>query len=560
MSQAATRAHKATSQPPDFETSAHEAQAVCLVDLLNKRQPGFALKPEDKKRVSALLQAYKNGQKLRVLELSAEFYEPLLDAESVQAAYFVVEDLKLSANSDFQIVMDSLRDAWGRVRPAQLKAMELDEAIVLLLLAVTRTDKNSISYGRVDALTGRLRPTTFPMTERLLRNFLAPFGDKEKLFERVLVLGKGTVMGNPAGQLAWLYKRRKAAWEKARADYEDKLQAARREALEKLKNPPPDATQEVYALTADFEAIITGCADPDERAALLYSLSGEAFSRLLEVSDQAPDLFKRRLNQLYDEKLSPVKAAQLSAKLAVRIKRGLGQTNQWQENYWREFQHLMQKLGHWDGQEWLDKWRSGKQGKIELEKPRPPVVDKAPEPKSTSVDDLLDQQQKMLDKMRGRNMLEPHELPEGMFKSRYDEVTREQRKVLELLSRPDRLEELFELVSSQAAWKDPPEALRMLAMQTFARYCLTDMDTIKQVYLFMAGETLFDVAKDLIAIVELSYHQIVNLFKKDPKMTFARALDILDELQAEEDERARLNSREYRQSAAAQYARFNQPG
>lgn len=86
------------------------------------------------------------------------------------------------------------------------------------------------------------------------------------------------------------------------------------------------------------------------------------------------------------------------------------------------------------------------------------------------------------------------------------------------------------------------------------------MDTIKQVYLFIAGHEQFDLAKDLIAIVELTYHKLVNLLKKDPRLTFSDALDILDEIQAEETERARLNSREYKQSAAAQYARFNQPG
>ncbi|PKL77002.1 MAG: hypothetical protein CVV27_07400 [Candidatus Melainabacteria bacterium HGW-Melainabacteria-1] len=527
-----------------------ELRAEALSEMLSGRAPSQPLDPESRRRVDALVLAYRQGNKQKVFQLNQEFYQLVLQPGLAEYALALVieriEAQSLSGHGDFQIVIDSLKGQLSLQAQIKRPDLTLDQALVILLLSVTRSDKNSISYLRTDAQTGKPRPTTFPLTETLLRNFLAPFGDKVALLKRALILSRGLVLGNPAAWIAQDVRQR-------RKEHADAL--ARQASLPGpavAKPPAATAIQEVRIICDDLARILEGC-QPDEKSALIETLQPEPLMGLIRAAKEpaAGKDFGQVLTSMYAKRLSRSQASLLSARLASRMKRMLTGMDGWKDEFWAEFQSLMQVHGVWEGEAWLQKWREVRQGKQHLARSG---QDYLVAEDTTTVDDLLAQADKIKDKQRGRHMLSE---PEIWTRPETVSTSPEQRRVLAALSRPERLDELIEL-ASQTLWQELPERLRQ---RLYSGFCLlgdTDFDTIKTQYLATAPPEHADLAKHLIASLELRFNQVVALFKKDLRMNFAQALLILAARQQEEDERARKNSKEFLNSPAASYGRYGQ--
>ncbi|MEZ0369554.1 MAG: hypothetical protein ACAI44_10745, partial [Candidatus Sericytochromatia bacterium] len=502
------------------------------------------LREDHRKLAQALASALRRADKVMAYRLSAEFYALLVSAEELNRAYFRVHDEKVEANPNFQIVMDSVKEAHSHNRPPQVQSLPLDDALLLLLLAITHSDKNSISYSRIDENTGKIRPTTFPLTEKLIRDFLAPFGDKNALIKRVLVIQKGLVIGNPAAQVAWLYQQRRRAWEaeqKAQAEQARAIDAARPVADSKALQQ-----QEIRFLCAEFEQMFNGSADPAEKSAQHHAFQGNQLKVLIEAAGEPKIDFKQRLEDLYSEKVTRQKAGLLALKMSARLKRMMVKMGKWEDGIWREFQGRMQELGIWDGSDWLEKWNSTRQGKQHLAKSGKDYLKKE---KGVTVDDLLDQSDKIQNKLLGQKMLSgPDELPDWLKQREYRASPR-QRKVLEALARPERFEDLIELSFAPEEWEAVAPGLRRLIAKLFATFYYTDIDIIKELLLKTVAKEpekeLLESAKTVIAQLELSYNKVVSLFEQDFKLTWDKAIEILFAQQEEEAEKARLNSLEY---------------
>lgn len=537
---------------PTFKAEPYEMQALSLIQLLKGQSSTITLKTEERRRIESLASALCQGNKTKALQLSAEFYQPLLSAEKAAAAYFLVKELKLSGNPDFQIVMDSLKDHYEQATSSKDK-LELDDALIILLLVITRSDKNSISYNRIDENTGKIRPTTFPLTQKLIYNFLEPFGDKQHLARRVLLFVKQNVLGNPAAEIAHRYQLRKAAYDQEKAAYDQALTATAQVKAEAKAPAKPTAAQDIELLTTEFDKMLEFVKEAEAQKAVMHSFQFKQLRALVQVHQKEPNTFSHKLTKVYSQHLSFEQSSQLSARLASRMKRLMNKLGNWKEEYWQEYQATMQKMGVWEGEEWLKKWRANKTGKQIIAKSG---KDYLLEEKPVTVEDMLDKADKIKDKLKGQHMLSPAEAAEWLQRANPSKAPPEQQKVLDALSRTERLDDLIELALEPEHWQGLPASLQLKTYQLFSQLSHTDLDQIKAELSKGLEPELLDAAKQLMALLELQINKVAALFKKDFKLSYAQAIEILTRQADEIRERERLNSKEYQNSPAAQYARY----
>ncbi len=548
-----------------FDYSELEARAVSLMQLLAAQPLSLKLKPETREGVERLANAYRKAQKTLAFQLSADFFAAVLDRSKLQRAYAQILAQPIIRHSEFQLVLDCLKELCAApAAPAEplakslAKSLPLEEALQLLLLKLTQSDKNAIYYNRIDSCTGKLRPTTFPLSEALIDHFLAPFAESGEKAKKVLIFQKGLVMANPALLLAWEYRARKQTYEQEKARWEAS-QAAKQIHSSSSMGPQAKAigATEPRLISTELEKVLAAL-DGDERLALTEGLKPDNFGQLLNAAHLPGEDFGQTFKRLSCQGLSQAKASLLAARMSVRLKRLLAMTGDWDEDYWRDFQSLMQTLGLWEGQVWLNKWRADKLGKQTLEKSGKdyllaPSTDSLVDPLAVQ----LKQAETMRDKQRGKHMLAPAELS-NWIKPAARNIPPEQRKVLAVLARSDRLEELLGLaLPPEVLMRTSPE-LQTRLYQVFGLLADTDMDTIKAQFLTDLPPETSDAAKSLIASVERSFHRLSSLFRQDFRMTFPLALKMLREQEEMAKERQKMNQPHYLNSSAAKYQRYQQ--
>jgi hypothetical protein len=533
----------------DFNFTELEAQAVTLMQLLSGCPLTLTLKPEQLRRIETLAQAYRKHNKSLAFQLSEEFYTALLTPAILKQAYAQLLAQPIIRHSEFQIILDCLKDLCQGVESLSGPGMSLEKALQMLLLALTRSDKNSIYYNRLDTCTGKFRPTTFPLTENLIDQFLAPFGEVGQKAKKVLIFQRGQVMGNPAIIFAWEYKRRKQHYEQEKS-YRDQLN----DFQTSIVKPEPIKKSAPRLISDELEKILSNCADRDDQNALKAALKPESFGQLLDAAQNPNHDFGKQFQAICLQRLSPAKASLLSARMSMRLKRMMTEMGGWQEDYWRDFQSLMQSQGLWEGQEWLDKWRTQKKGKQVLSKSG---QDYLSDEISNPLDQMLQKADQMRDKQKGLQMLTPGDAS-FWNKPKTTPIPPEQRKVLAVLARTDRLEEMLALSVSNDLLARTPVKLQHRLYQAFGLYADTDMDTVKQQYLSdLEGDEL-DSAKRLITGIERTFHRLASLFRQDFRMTFPLALKMLKDQEELVRQREKMNSPKYINTPAARYQSYQQ--
>ncbi|MBT9545371.1 MAG: hypothetical protein IV090_08280 [Candidatus Sericytochromatia bacterium] len=546
-----------------FEVSALEKQSLLLTQGLKGKALPAQLPAAEKKKLEELLLAFRNAQRAKLLTLCADFYQAVLDPNALTKAYFVLKNQALSGTPDYQIVMDSLTESYGTEVPTEKTGpeMPLEQALTQVLLAITRSDKNSISYTRTDAETGKPRPTTFPLSEKLIRNFVLPFGEQYlPLIQRVLVFSKGQVLGHPAGQLAHRYHLRKqafevekAAWEKVQADNKAQLAEPRSPAQISQKLAAQQATRSV---SQEISGLISGARNPDEKAAVVLSFQAQSLLNMLKNAQANEGDFGSRLEKLYSQRLSADKAQLLSKRLASQMKRMMLKMDGWKEEYWSEFQTLMQKSGLWEGGEWLEKWRAHKSGKEIIAKTGQEYLI---EDKSDPLADMLKKQAQIADKQRGSKMLgqeDPVELPDWLTNANASQASAEEQKVLQALSRKDRFQEFAQVACPPGLWEALAAQEQNLLQERFLYFSHTDLLTIKN-QILASNETPSEVFKQALAALELLVVKMATLLKREFKLNFVQALEQFQAQKQADLAKARFNSKEYQSSPAAQYGKYS---
>jgi hypothetical protein len=547
-----------STEAPVFEINPLEKQAWFLCQALKGKALPTKMPAAEKKTLEELLLAFRNAQKAKLLHLCTPFYTLLLNSETILASYQLLVSLNSQGNSDFQIIMDSLSENYDsdQILVSQNTTPQaLNNALSILLLAITRSDKNSISYTRFDKETGKPRPTSFPLSEKLIGNFVQAFGvEYLPVIQRVLVFNKGQVLGNPAGHVEYLYQERKKAFEAEKKAWEEAQRG-----LARVTPAPPQiapkvsARQAASSVSQEVTGLIKSMVDPLEKAAVIQSFQAKPLLEMLDSVNAEKD-FGKKLEKIYAQKLSQSQASLLAARLSSQMKRSLLKMDAWKEDYWSEFQLLMQKAGIWEGSEWLEKWRSHKEGKqVSAKKGQAYLI----EEKSDPLAEMLAKEAQLEDKRRGRKMLNQEE-PEDIsawIDAATSKASAEEQKVLQALARKDRFQEFAILAAGQDLWECISQSDQRQLSDIFALYSHLDMPTIKsQILAQIAADA--EATKQVLIAIELLVVKMATLFKREHQMTFVQAMEQFQRQKQVGLERDRLNSKEFQSSAAGQYSKY----
>ncbi|PIQ26934.1 hypothetical protein COW36_17025 [bacterium (Candidatus Blackallbacteria) CG17_big_fil_post_rev_8_21_14_2_50_48_46] len=535
---------------PPFDLKPEEAFSFSLMQLLAGKKPSLSLSPEALKKAENLAQAFRQGNKVKAFQFSAELFEKILAPELLKSAYLLVEKTNPQHPSpEYQIVMDSLRDACLE-SSLPLVSLPLERALQFLLLSLTRSDKNSIFYNRIDPQTGKQRPTTFPLTEKLIESFLSAFPEASAQARKVLIRYKGQVLGNPAALIASDYKLRLEKYQREREKWEAQRPVSQ---TRELKAAPKKEAQP-QLISEELMKVLNGTREPAEREALVNSLKPDNFAQLLSTASLPGKDFNSRFEKIISQGLSPAKASLLSARMALRMKNLMAEMGNWKEDYWQEFQSNMQTLGIWEGQEWLEKWRSDKQGKQHLEKSGKAYLI---EDQGDPLKDALAKMDTMQSKQKGQKMLSAWQMQPLRSASEY-KASPEEKKLLSILSRADRLDEFLELAISDQHFEEMPVAMQGHLYQVFSLLSGTDLDWIKMEFLAPWEADEASIARKLIVNIERAFQRLLPLFKRDFRMTFPLALKMIREQEELIRQQQRRNTREFQNTPAAVYQRYQE--
>lgn len=546
-----------TSNP--FVPRPLEILALAVMAGLAGKAPPHKPGPEQQRHAQALVSAFKNGNKAKAYQLSAPFFQALVKPDQVHTALAQVRQQVAEPHADFQIVCDSLQESYGQHVPEAVSFSE-SEALTLLVLALTHSDKNAVFYQRLDEVTGRQRPTSFPLSETLLQHFLAPFSDTARQQAlRCVVIQKGFLLGNPAALMVQRYRERKAAHAAAQAAAEAAAKAAAAPTKKAAPTPPAwgssrsdKVPQKIRYVCDELRQLLEAPADPAEKMALQHSLQPQHLLPLLQTHKKSD--FEQRLSQRFGQHLSPAQASKLSSRMASKLKRLLSEMDAWDESYWPQFQSLMQELGLWEGQEWLDKWRAYRSGKIELDAAGQPEV-----PASAAADpleDMLRKAQRLQDKQRGKAMLSgPADISRWQLPAEVS-LSAEETRLMRALALPSNLEDLLTLSLSDADWEAIPDNVIETLFDAFDWLAAAGFDALKTQFLSLFAEHEADAARQLILQVERVINQLLGMFRQNRRLGFREAADELLARQVEEQARMRLNSKDFQNSAAARYQRY----
>jgi hypothetical protein len=544
-----------------FEATDLELQADALTRLLQGKKPLAPLHSANHQQVAALFRAFKAGKKSVVFERAQPFYKEVLDPQRVTQAYLYLRGLSLDAPAEFEIVMDSLKSQYAKsIASSTQPEINIREALVQLLLAITQSDKNSISYARIDSATGGYRPTTFPLTPLFIQRFLAPFAsEQQEVLSRTVHFHHQIVMGNPMAELAWQYRQRKQAFEEKQAVYLAAQQAQQeRQAREVAAIPKAslEARSQVRAASASVKQLLAEVANPQEKAAVNATLQPDNLYGLLQAHQHSESSFNQKLQAIYAQKISRSQAGVLSARLASQMKRVLTQMEQWDESYWSDFQGMMQQLGLWEGQAWLDKWRSHKTGKQEREH-HPVVYDV--EPPKDELTEMFEREQRREDKRKGRLFMgggPEGEIPDRWLNPKEPTASVEMQKVLQALSQKTNLQMLIELVLKPELWSQLSQSTQANVYTVFNRYSETDMRTIKAQLQKITPDEEAKTLRTVLAQLELKITGLIIRLEKNRKLVFKDVYDLLVIEQQSIQAKERQNSAEVKRSSAYQYGKY----
>ncbi|MGE4234561.1 MAG: hypothetical protein AB7F43_14650 [Bacteriovoracia bacterium] len=328
------------SPKPVLIPSDQKRLAYSFSEVTQGKKLTYSLNKSERQHVESLIKALKSGDKKSAYKLSKGFYEEILDPLKVTAAYFQVFDLHLPDNASFRIVMDWLKDRYGRIKPAYLPVLPLDEAIVLLVLAVTQTDKESISYKRTQLVNGKEQEcsTSYPLKEAVIKDFIAPFGHIDGILEKSVIFHNNVVIGNPAIAVAQIHAKEReryegelAVWEEATKQQEMAIVKQTEQAAKKAK------TVVLNKLTALEDQLLALCETEEQYNATQYVLSS-AINTLSVYTDAPADAFLKRLENVYKEKLNPAQSRRLAERMYVAL------------------QSLLKELHRMTGKNWLKSW------------------------------------------------------------------------------------------------------------------------------------------------------------------------------------------------------------
>jgi hypothetical protein len=313
-----------SAHEPQLIASDTEIAAFSAMEALREQPLTYTLTSEQRKQVKELLQAFRRGTKENIYMLSQAYYQELAEQklftpERLTSAYFQLHDLESTKDPHYhyRIVMAWLKDNYGQSRPTTLPPISLEEALAILLLAITETKESSLSFCQLQLAEGKqlYKMTTYPLNVTVIQNFLASIGTFPGLLRRVLIFRKQMVIGNPAGLLAHLHTQKRERWLKEHEAWQaaEQLRLACQAQQEQVKQ----IQQRQNVVIKQTEQLYDLCNDAQEEMAVAYACEASIINELKAQAATPPNVFIKRLQSVYSQKLDAAQAERLAKRMAM---------------------------------------------------------------------------------------------------------------------------------------------------------------------------------------------------------------------------------------------------
>lgn len=432
------------------------------------------------------------------------------------------------------IVLDSFREEFGQDIVPQKTNMPLEEALVALIFTLIDRSPTAVSYDRIDATTGKVRPTKFPLRTDMVTPFLegvthgqvnptSKKGIAAEVMDRTIQDVKGEVVGNPAKEI---YRRIKA---KAHKHIQDVL-AAELAAKNAAVVPTPKAAPK--EIESEVNKAMASIAAFDE---MLLSLPEEEENVYLE-STQVPELIKAAKKMTYDEFEEAFDSSTARRRKIIEKRRScleklqkfMRLTGHWTKEHWDTFDRVSNNASERDAnfRYWDNK--RGIRGKQHLLKPGAELV-KIDKP--VTVEDMLRKQ----DYMKQRQGVGIVQEPTLGKRPERERVTAQEFAVLRALQQKENQDGVLQLALGEERIKRMNHELKTRIYELFQQANGKSIASIV-VDFTKTAQALTDkhqnaliiaTAKEDIRDIQSKLIELKNLLTNTEGMTFDKALSQL---------------------------------
>lgn len=528
---------------PELTTTTREALSLTLMEVLEGKEPTIELKKQHQHYVNTLVAAIRSGKKELAYRSLNELYKEIHHEEELVAAYFKLLDLGIEGNTNYKFVMGAIAAKHIKGRPPKLTGMEIEKALVLILLAFTNTPKPIVAYADIDPVTQKKTSITVPIKEEVIQDFLAPFkGIKSlQLLKRSVIIHREIVFGNPAGELSHSYQLKREQWQKDKAAWEiaknkesntmivpDTLKAEKKEQEKKLfVKSLPNKKADLYAF----------CETAEQEQAASFALEPENMRKLMFLADAPKNVFLNKLKDVYTQKLGAKQALQLAERMT------------------EAFQNLLQELKRLAGKNWLQMWQEAHvfTGKQKRDSASLYLKSQA---SSDPLDAMLRQNDMMQDKIAGTKLLATQQTQAENTDVFETTIPPELEFILNAFRDPLNFQQVLDCALPPTMLNALSDSLLHLLETVFTQYSHCSFPQLKNILLEWVSPDEKESASQTIALIELACNKMAQFQSQKRKTDFNQALAYLQLQIAEEQEKERLNSHEFRNSSAHQYRKY----
>lgn len=531
---------------PLLVASDTEIAAFSAMEALREQPLTYTLTSEQRKQVKEFLQAFRRGTKQDIYTLSQAYYQELAEQrlftpERLTFAYFHLHDLEppKDPHYHYRIVMDWLKDKYGQSRPETLPPIPLEEGLALLLLTITDTKENRLSYSQVELPDGKqvYNRTTYPLNTTVIQNFLASIGTFPGLLRRVVLFRKHVVIGNPAGLLGHLHAQKRERWLKEHAAWQAaeqlrlacQAQQAHVQQVQRRQNVVIKQAEQLYDL----------CDDAQEEKAVSYACEASIIKELKAHAATPPNVFMKKLQSVYSKKLDAGQAERLAERMAMA------------------FQTLLQELERLAGKDWFALWNDSQPRIV-----KPSARSSHARPQTAVDDPIADyyaRDAQRLSGIKANEIFAAQQASVPQDSASMPQPTPIQSKIFAALSDMQYLEQVIELALSADERQAIPQELFQLLKRCFSTD-IHSMPEFKVLFLARAKEEHRAAAQDLIRETERVCIALANLARSYRTHDLTELLRIFQEQQNQQAQREKQNASKNRHHPSTQYRRMMDGG
>lgn len=539
------------SKPQEPEITAYEMVSLHIyARVRGSKPPDKPLRPQHEKIANQILQAIKKENDKDIIKNSRQLYEQVCNPNRITTAFYQVQDLHINRRYHiFHLVMGALQKKYGKQRPAALLTTSLEDALIVLLLALTSSEEKVIHYTEEDPQTQNILHKAFSISAETIQQFLEPFMaspfkiDIKTLLDQTLIIRKQRVFGFPAGKIKYQHDEKMEIYHAALAEYQ-KYEAQRKE------NTTPNASYDKHQRSPKVKAQDNlkkaiqhieeaYCTTQEEKQAFQWVSETEQIKKLEPFIQGTPVIFEQKLQELYRQKLSPEQAQSLAKRMV---------------NAFQEILKSIQELG---GKHWMKRWQKSQPKNQGKQNARAELISEQ-ETTQAQIDTWMAQIAVQRDKKVGKEQLQAFYNKEDDTKEDVSEpFTKAHRLILTALAEEENLMALCSYAIADDLWEQLPPILEDALFALFEHFHDQDMIFIEEQWTALGKREGYEkISYDIFLALKHGFMELVR--KHHHRNPLTETLEMLRKQQQDTEARQKFQSYAYLRTPAGKYAQIQQ--